>query len=194
MPYSEKRRKRCDQEAEALRSRVFGRLVVIGIGLARTQNEKPPRRFLCRCICGTEIEVTKGSLVSGHTQSCGCLQRERAVEANLTHGASHKLLEYEVWKGMHQRCTNPKHISYKYYGARGIKVCKRWKKFENFIADIGLRPDKTYTIERRNSNKNYTPSNCYWEGSWSKQVKSRRPFKRGPRKIKESEARTRLSI
>lgn len=63
---------------------------------------------------------------------------------------------------MRQRCKNPRHKNYDRYGGRGIKVCKRWDKFKNFLQDMGPRNAVNYTIERRNNDKGYTPSNCYW--------------------------------
>jgi len=68
---------------------------------------------------------------------------------------------YAVWRAMLQRCENPKAQRYSMYGARGIRVCKRWHVFENFYADMGP-PPKGRSIERKNNDGNYTPSNCYW--------------------------------
>lgn len=62
---------------------------------------------------------------------------------------------------MLQRCNDPTFGSYHKYGALGIKVCKRWYVFENFLADMGERPDNT-TLDRIKSAKNYAPSNCRW--------------------------------
>ena len=62
---------------------------------------------------------------------------------------------------MVQRCTNPKRSSYRHYGERGITVCARWLKFENFLADMGPRPDGL-TLERKDNNKGYYKSNCEW--------------------------------
>lgn len=63
---------------------------------------------------------------------------------------------------MWARCTNPKNDSYADYGAKGITVCDRWLKFENFIADMGKRPSAGYSIDRENNAKGYTPGNCRW--------------------------------
>lgn len=68
---------------------------------------------------------------------------------------------YNSWAAMRQRCEYPSHIEYKRYGARGIKVCERWHKFENFLADMGERPEGT-TIDRKESDGDYTPDNCRW--------------------------------
>lgn len=64
---------------------------------------------------------------------------------------------------MRQRCRNPKAASYRYYGAKGIKVCDRWEKsFASFLADMGQRPGPGYSIERLNSHGDYMPGNCVW--------------------------------
>lgn len=71
--------------------------------------------------------------------------------------------EYYVWYSMRQRCSNPNNIGYKTYGAKGIKVCKRWdNSFKKFYKDMGNRPTPKHTLDRINSKKNYTPKNCRW--------------------------------
>lgn len=70
--------------------------------------------------------------------------------------------EHYVWRSMMSRCYNPNTENYKYYGARGIKVCKRWHDYRNFISDMGERPSKEHSLDRINNNSDYKPSNCKW--------------------------------
>ena len=74
---------------------------------------------------------------------------------------------------MRTRCLNPNVKEFKHYGGRGIKICERWNYFENFLADMGPRPEG-YSIERLNVNGNYEPDNCVWI-PLADQVKNRRP-------------------
>ena len=83
-----------------------------------------------------------------------------------------KTPEFKCWDSMLQRCSNPNHESYFRYGGRGIKVCQRWSKFENFFTDMGKRPSGL-TLERINNNGNYTPKNCKW-ATWKEQGQNKR--------------------
>lgn len=120
------------------------------------------RAMICLCVCGKKNTVRASSLRSGGTISCGCKQSERLKARLSTHGMS-KSSEYCIWNLMRQRCVNPKTIHYKIYGGRGIKVCRRWSKFETFYKDMGPRPSMRHSLDRwPNKNGNYTPKNCRW--------------------------------
>lgn len=117
-------------------------------------------KWLCRCDCGTLKAIRSQSLIRQHTMSCGCFHRDRAKAAATKHG--HALSgTYVSWERMIARCTYPKNNRFHRYGGRGISVCGRWRKFENFLADMGDRPPGL-SIDRRNNDGNYEPSNCKW--------------------------------
>ena len=89
-----------------------------------------------------------------------------------THGLSRHPLR-NIWKNIVSRCTNENDKDYHYYGGRGIKICKRWLKLENFIKDITKRPSKKHTIDRINVNRGYSPKNVRW-ATWKEQHANRR--------------------
>lgn len=127
--------------------------------------------WLCRCDCGNETVTRGAGLFWGDTLSCGCTVRCR------THGYAshvHRSVEYRAWVDMRRRCENPDYSKFKNWGGRGIKVCVRWSKFENFLADMGLRPDG-HSLERIDNDGDYEPLNCKW-APWSEQLRNRRRY------------------
>ncbi len=136
----------------------FGRLTILSEAKKRSSH----RLVNVVCDCGATKVVQLGNLRSGHTKSCGCLNSEVAAKRKLTHAQS-KIPEYYVWNTMRSRCNNINNASFKDYGGRGIGVCDRWNKFENFIQDMGFRPSPKHEIDRHpNNDGNYEPSNCRW--------------------------------
>lgn len=84
-----------------------------------------------------------------------------------------KTPEWRAWRDMLGRCQNSTHPSFKDYGGRGIRVCERWLDFSPFFEDMGLRPGRGYSLDRKENNGNYEPTNCRWATA-KQQVRNRR--------------------
>ena len=151
----------------------FNRLVVSKL---LPGSSKVHYKAIVNCDCGTKKTVRRSDLVTQKTQSCGCLSKEKCIQRSTKHGhggRDNHSQTYNSWAGMLQRCYYKGHAKFKYYGGRGIRVCKRWRNsFENFLVDMGVRPSNK-TLDRKNNNGNYTPLNCKWS-THSAQMLNRR--------------------
>jgi hypothetical protein len=135
----------------------FGRLIVIK---QAGRNKYGQILWKCVCDCGSTIVAQGGNLQNGCTKSCGCLKKETIGALNKTHGMT-GTSAYGVWKHIIQRCNNQNSKDYKDYGGRGITVCIRWLKFENFLEDMGERSPEL-SIDRKNNDLGYFKENCRW--------------------------------
>lgn len=119
------------------------------------------RRFLCQCDCGNYTQVNLNMLRTSAIKSCGCLLVENGKK-NKIHGQWKSKL-YAIWRDMKQRCLNPNNQQYKNYGGRGIKIRDEWLEFNSFY-QWAIKSDYKVglSIERKDVNGNYEPSNCTW--------------------------------
>jgi hypothetical protein len=148
----------------------FGRLLVLA---QAGRNKHGQILWLCICDCKNETVVSSNTLKKGHTQSCGCLQRDKARESHLTHGLS-KTREYSLYHAAKGRCTNPRNRNFADYGGRGIQFLL--PDVEQFVAKLGHCPPGQ-TLERIDNDGHYELGNLKW-ATRKEQSVNRRKYRR----------------
>jgi hypothetical protein len=144
-----------------LAGQTFGRLKVIALAHDRRGGQA---MWSCVCSCGEGKVVFGSSLRRGESRSCGCLARELSSLRATRHGYARDGIanrSYATWTAMRARCRSAKHPAWHNYGGRGIVVCPRWLTFENFLADMGDKPEGL-ELDRVDNDGNYEPGNCRW--------------------------------
>lgn len=150
-----------------LTGQAFGLLTVLRRG-DNALNAAKTRRWWCACACGAERLISGGDLRRGHTRSCGC------GHPSANPDSPSNTAEYRIWRGIINRCENPKVKGFLEYGGRGIRVAPEWRRdFGAFLAHIGPRPSRAHSVDRIKTNGDYAPGNVRW-ATPRQQVNNRR--------------------
>ncbi|HSV90921.1 MAG TPA: hypothetical protein VLH80_07460 [Nitrospiraceae bacterium] len=148
------------KSADLKARQTFGFLTVLRYAGKRGHNDY----YDCRCQCGNEAPYQKWNLLSGNSQSCGCLKGRLISLGRTVHGHARprRTREYGAWKHAKGRCYTPTDEKYPDYGGRGIRMAEEWlNDFQAFFDHIGPAPPNT-TLDRIHNDGHYQPGNVRW--------------------------------
>ena len=138
----------------------------------QTQVTRTPKKGLFDCSCGKQTVKTISNVLHGLTRSCGCMGRgpnsggdNMSLDWQQSGAPSKESFERmrKRWACIKKRCSNPNYRDFHLYGGRGIRICERWSgSFANFITDMGWPSDESLSVERKDNDGDYEPSNCRW--------------------------------
>ena len=129
------------------------------LALRSHSSDKVEGRTLVECGCFGRELVDSNLLLSGKISMCSMCRKTRSGNR---HGMAGCSTTYQAWANMRQRCTNPNHMLFKYYGNRGIRVHQEWlDSYKVFMSDMGEQPEGM-TLERLDNSQGYFPWNCVW--------------------------------
>lgn len=137
-----------------LKGNTYGSLKVLYVASKR---HKGKRMWVCKCECGTQLVVRHDYLLRTNNPKTHCGCKNRGLPSQFPE-------EYHIHNSMLRRCYVTDHVGYPDYGGRGIQVCQQWRdSFEQFLNDVGPRPSKKHTLDRKNPNGHYEPGNVQWK-------------------------------
>lgn len=139
---------------------IYGKWTVIKESSDKPQKNSRAKFYECKCECGNVSIIRSDQLKSGRSKGCKDCYKIK-FKKMVTKHSLHNSSTYGIWRGIHKRCKLLSHPSYRWYGAKGVKVCERWSKFESFLEDMGERPEGLQ-IDRIDTHGDYTKENCRW--------------------------------
>ncbi|QIG70345.1 putative HNH endonuclease protein [Rhizobium phage RHph_N28_1] len=189
---TEKDRKKANAHHFDCIGKTFGRWTVRKV----KRNAYGIYHYRCKCWCGSFADVQAAHIKSGASFSCGCWKSEESkarigpARSSFKHGGyAEKSMPvkyrsmYVRWTNIIRRCHDETSTDFEYYGARGIKVCKRWREsFDAFLADVGYPPTLKHELDREDNDKGYSKSNCRWVTHRENMLNTRRAKKYKVRK------------